>query len=98
MLWILVQVSVNYFVANVIDLFLRAILSPAMQVQAEQGLSDNQMVNKICTLPSILNYSENSLYRSTDQGLDVSRRMCLSSWWSCLPRSFYHQLSPLLMA
>lgn len=71
MLWILVQVSVNYFVANVIDLFLRAILSPAMQVQAEQGLSDNQMVNKICTLPGLLNYSENSPYRSTDQGLDV---------------------------
>lgn len=61
-------------------------------------LTLSQMVNESCTLLGTLNYSENSVYRRADQGLDISKQMCLSSWWSCLPRSFYHQLSPLLMA
>lgn len=37
MLWILVQVYVNYFLASVIDLFPHAIISRAMQVGEAQG-------------------------------------------------------------
>lgn len=95
MLWIIVQFYVNCFLARVIDWLPHPIISWALQV-GEQA--DNQMVNTICALSCMLNYSETSVYRGTDQGLDVSRRMCLSSWWLCLPGSFYHQLSPLLMA
>lgn len=56
------------------------------------------MVSKIISLVGILNYSENSVYSGICQGLYVSRQICLSDRWSYLPRSFYHQLSPLLMA
>lgn len=59
-LWILAQVYVNHL-ANVVGLLLHAFISPAMQ--DEQGFSDNQMVKKICSLSSILNYSENSVYK-----------------------------------
>lgn len=34
--------------------------------------SDDQVVSKIFTLLGMLNYSEKSVYRGTDQGLDVS--------------------------
>lgn len=50
MLWVLVHVFVNYFLANVIDLLSHAFISPALQEYEEQGLSDNQMVEKIHTL------------------------------------------------
>lgn len=50
MLWVLVHVYVNYFLANVIDLLFHAFISPALQEYKEQELSDNQMVEKIHTL------------------------------------------------
>lgn len=54
MLWVLVHVYVNYFLAYVnyflAGLLSHAFISPALQEYEEQGLSDNQMVEKIHTL------------------------------------------------
>lgn len=71
---LLVQLSVNYFLANVTDLFLPCHPQPlVLQVWEEQELSDNQVVSKSWTLLGIQNSSGKSVYRGTDQGLDVSR-------------------------